>query len=77
MMNSIAGAEELQVGAFHEIDHSKLSPDSPVQLKSVRIAMVYTLYMHYLIMYMITILHIQTLLALFKYLISLCCVCLI
>ncbi|XP_057756049.1 protein DYAD [Arachis stenosperma] len=35
-----AGSDELQVGGFHEILHSMLPPDSPVQLKSVRIAMV-------------------------------------
>ncbi|MED6208017.1 hypothetical protein PIB30_041089 [Stylosanthes scabra] len=35
-----AGSDELQVGGFHEILHSMLPPDSPVQLNSVRIAMV-------------------------------------
>ncbi|XP_028201918.1 protein DYAD-like [Glycine soja] len=32
--------EHFKVGRFHEIDHSTLSPISPVQLKSVRIVMV-------------------------------------
>ncbi|XP_027356801.1 protein DYAD [Abrus precatorius] len=33
-------SEHFKVGRFHEIDHCKLSPVSPVQLKSVRIVMV-------------------------------------
>ncbi|XP_019453522.1 PREDICTED: protein DYAD [Lupinus angustifolius] len=37
---TIGASEYFKVGTFHEIDHSKLSPNSPVQLKSVRIAMV-------------------------------------
>lgn len=41
----IAGAwEHFKVGLFHEIDHSRLSPISPVQLKSVRIGMVLLYY---------------------------------
>ncbi|XP_061369441.1 protein DYAD [Gastrolobium bilobum] len=35
-----ASSGHFKVGRFHEIDHSKLSPNSPVQLKSVRIVMV-------------------------------------
>ena len=35
MMNIIARAKESQVGTFHEIDYSKLSPRFPIQLKFV------------------------------------------
>ncbi|CAJ1978365.1 unnamed protein product [Sphenostylis stenocarpa] len=38
--SAIGPSEHFKVGLFHEIDHSRLSPISPVQLKSVRIVMV-------------------------------------
>ncbi|KAK7256971.1 hypothetical protein RIF29_30614 [Crotalaria pallida] len=37
---ALGASDYFKVGTFHEIDHSKLLPSSPVQLKSVRIAMV-------------------------------------
>ncbi|RDX78798.1 Protein DYAD, partial [Mucuna pruriens] len=37
---TIGTSEHFKVGRFHEICHSRLSPISPVQLKSVRIVMV-------------------------------------
>ncbi|KAL3005588.1 hypothetical protein AAZX31_08G228600 [Glycine max] len=39
-IRAIGASEHFKVGRFHEIDHSTLSPISPVQLKSVRIVMV-------------------------------------
>ncbi|BAT89717.1 hypothetical protein LR48_Vigan08g062800 [Vigna angularis] len=38
--SAIGAWEHFKVGLFHEIDHTRLSPISPVQLKSVRIVMV-------------------------------------
>ncbi|KAK7342930.1 hypothetical protein VNO80_25888 [Phaseolus coccineus] len=38
--SAIGAWEHFKVGVFHEIDHSRLSPISPVQLKSVLIVMV-------------------------------------
>ncbi|TKY68532.1 DYAD protein [Spatholobus suberectus] len=37
---TIGTSEHFKVGRFHEIYHSKLSPISPVQLKSIRVVMV-------------------------------------
>ncbi|KAK7405797.1 hypothetical protein VNO78_07406 [Psophocarpus tetragonolobus] len=39
-IRAIGDSEHFKVGRFHEVDHSRLSPISPVQLKSVRIVMV-------------------------------------
>ncbi|XP_047170203.1 protein DYAD [Vigna umbellata] len=44
--SAIGAWEHFKVGLFHEIDHTRLSPISPVQLKSVRIVMVSDIGVH-------------------------------